>query len=351
MGGAERMLYQLVSSTEFEHTVFYFHAGPFVQQLEDLHIKTVQIKGYFFRYDPLFLWRLYHAMRSENPDVIHAMLWAANVAARLCAYFLGKPLITAYHNNVCQDGRFRNFSDRLTFMMSDKHIAVSEQIAQALKVRTKQSTMQHIEIIPNGIDIAAYVSSLTKEDLGLSADTFVIGAVGRFVALKRFDLLFEAVATCNVPRTLIHVLLIGVGPEEKALRKLAEKLGIASQVTFVVGQDARVYYPLFDCFVQSSDKEGISIALLEAMSFGISCIVMGDDYQHPVITHNVDGLVCSPGNKEMLAAYIELLTMHKHEAQSLAHQGFLKVKKFFNSRSMIDKYAKVFNEAAQINPK
>lgn len=346
MGGAERVLYQLVKAPAFEHVVFYFHAGPFVQRIEALGVKTVRIDGLVCRYDPIFFWRLYRAVRKENPDVIHALLWAANVTARICAFLLRKPLVTAYHNNVTQDGPVRGLLDRLTVMLSDKHIAVSEQVAQSLRERAVRLPASRIEVIPNGIDMPCQVPMLSKKDLGFPEDAFVIGAVGRFVALKRFDLLLEAAARCIAQHGRMRVLLVGVGPEESVLRRLAAELGIADKVMFVVGEDAGVYYPLFDCFVQCTDKEGVSLALLEAMSFRVPCIVMGESFLHPVVMHNRDGLVCVPGNKEMLAAYITLLMMHAQEAQALAHEGCVKVQHIFNGQVMIDKYAKVVCELA-----
>lgn len=344
MGGAERVLYQLVKAEPFEHVVLYFHHGPFVQQIADLGVKVIHIDGFICRYDPVFFGRLFHAVHQENPDVIHALLWAASISARICAFLLRIPVITVYHNNVAQDGFIRGFLDRLTINLSTKHIAVSDVVAQSVRARATRLPASRIEVISNGIAMPKDHAGLQKKDLGLQDDAFVIGAVGRFVALKRFDLLLKAVAQCIAQQSRVQVVLVGVGPEESALRRLANDLAIGGNVTFVVGKDACAYYPAFDCFVQCSDNEGISIALLEAMSFGLPSIVMGDSFVHPVITHNVDGLVCVPGDKDMLVAYIFLLMMHPPEAYALAQQGRLKVQHAYNVQGMIDAYAKAFNE-------
>ena len=81
-------------------------------------------------------------------------------------------------------------------------------------------------------------------------------------------------------------------------QRILQRFGIADKVTFVVGQSAYGYYPLFDCFVQSSHKEGISIALLEAMSWGITCVVTNSDAKHPVLTANKDGLLIPAGDAQ-----------------------------------------------------
>ena len=351
MGGAERVLYQLVKAPLFEHVVFYFHHGPFVERIADLGVRAIRIDGLICRYDPVFFWRLFCAVRKENPDLIHALLWAANIAARICAFLLNKPVITAYHNNVMQDGFIRGLLDRLTLKLSRKHIAVSEAVAQSLYERATWLPATRVQVISNGIAMPPDGLGLQKKDLGLDDDTFVVGAVGRFVALKRFDLLLEVAARCIAQQSRIRVVIVGTGPEEDALRTLAADLTIADKVIFVVGEDASAYYSVFDCFVQCSDLEGISIALLEAMSFALPCIVMGDSFVHPVITHNHDGLVCMPGDKEMLSAYIALLMMHGQEARALAEQGCLKVRHTFNEQVMIDKYTKAFSELVLENSK
>ena len=60
-----------------------------------------------------------------------------------------------------------------------------------------------------------------------------------------------------------------------------------------IGQCEQVYrwYALFDCFVQSSRSEGISYALLEALSCGVPVVTTCEHDQHPVVTHNSMGCV------------------------------------------------------------
>src|SRR5439155_844452 len=94
----------------------------------------------------------------------------------------------------------------------------------------------------------------------------------------------------------------GQGTKEKALRALVHTLGLEEKVTFVVGQDAAGYYPLFDCFALSSAQEGISMALLEAMSYGIACVVTNSAKNHSVITTGQDGIVVPAGNSELLSS-------------------------------------------------
>ncbi|MEX0849305.1 MAG: glycosyltransferase [Candidatus Dependentiae bacterium] len=354
MGGAERTLFNIVKHLrdQFDQTVIYFNDGPFVQELQDLGISVMHIKGFAFRYDPFFFWRLYKTLKQQNPDVIHTLLWAANVSVRICAKLLGIPFVTVYHNNVEQDGGIRSFIDTITLRFGKKQIAVSEQVAQSLKKRTTWLPASNIEVITNGIEVPQLRRVIKRNELGIDDNAFVIGAVGRFVPVKQFDFLLRSSANVMKVHKHVYLLLVGTGILEQELRSLACQLDISDKVIFVVGKSAIDYYPLFDCFVQSSDKEGISIALLEAMHFSLPCIVMGHFYVHPVITHGFDGFVCPVGNGSILEEYVKvIIEQQKHILATIGDQAKKTICNQFEVKIMIHKYAILFKDLCKKNTK
>ncbi len=345
MGGAESILFTIVKHLQatFDQMVVYFHDGPFVQKIEQLGVRTIKISGYFCLYDPIFFWRLFNELKACNPDVIHSLLWAANVSSRLCAYALKIPMVNVYHNNVEQDGLFRIMLDRLTASMCDQPVAVSEQVVQSVKNYWQPA--KQIEVITNGINVPQVELNIAKKDLGIADDNFVIGAVGRFVPVKSFDILLKAAARVILRHAHVQVILVGGGQEEGALRQLAHDLKIADRVHFVVGVSAINYYPLFDCFVQSSSKEGVSLALLEAMFFECPCVVMGDFFVHSVITHGVDGLVCETGNVEQLASIIcSVVEQKDYVVNNLTKNAKEAIVSRYTSLHMNQKYEKLFSK-------
>jgi len=66
------------------------------------------------------------------------------------------------HNNVDQDGRVRNVLDSATLNMADKLIAVSPGVAQSVIKRDAWLPAHKMQIIPNGIDIAALHKKVHK---------------------------------------------------------------------------------------------------------------------------------------------------------------------------------------------
>lgn len=353
-GGAETILCDLVTHLPqeyFHHTVLYFHEGPNLERLKALNVNAVQIKGLFFQYDLIFFIRLYRMLTQLNPAGIHALLWAANISGRIMGRLLNIPCVSVYHNNVDQDGFFRNWLDRATVLLARRLVAVSPGIVQSIKDRDGVLPATRIDIIPNGVDhIAVQIKGRQyqkgRDEFGLTENHLVIGSVGRFQPVKRYDLLLESFAQINAMLPLTRLMLIGSGPQEQMLKKRAMALRIDHHVIFIIGQQAYGYYPLFDCFVQTSDKEGISMALLEAMSFGCACVVTSLYGEHPVIQSGINGLISEAGNAQALAKNIMTLLHDKRLRGQLAKTAQQTVENSFTLERMVTAYQTLFKELA-----
>lgn len=340
IGGAEHVLYTLIAGMDknrFEHHIIYFHEGPYVEKLKQLGVPVYQIKGLLFRYDPIFFVRLYLLIKILNPDCMHTLLWVANVAGRICAWLQAIPCVSVFHNNVATDGALRNFLDRLTLHLSGTLIAVSQPVQES--VQRYLACSKTIRVIHNGIEVSsAFGSGKTREALSLQDHHFIIGTVGRFEPIKRYDLFLACVAPLIKKYPHVRVCLIGLGSQEQALRAQAQQLGIAHEVLFVIGQPAQQYYSLFDCFAQTTAHEGISIALLEAMSFERPCVVMHDEDRHPVIEHLRDGIVVDAADFRGFQASLEKIITDKKIGDGLGAAARQKVLHSFDVRSMIQGY-------------
>jgi len=130
-----------------------------------------------------------------------------------------------------------------------------------------------VHIVPNGVDpkgIAVREGATRHEPMRLLY-------VGRLTVQKRVERLVEAVARMNVP---VELTVVGDGEDRAKLEKLVQELQLTS-VRFVGYKplaDARAYLAQTDVFVIPSDKEGMPIAVLEAMVAGVPIVgsnVMG----------------------------------------------------------------------------
>jgi len=173
----------------------------------------------------------------------------------------------------------------------------------------------------------------------------VIGAVGRFEPVKRYDLLLDTFAQLAEQVSRARLLLIGSGSQEFFLREHAARLGLLGmdqKVHFVRDYPAYGYYSLMDIFVQTSDKEGISLALLEAMSLGVACVVTHAGIKHPVIMHEKDGLVVRAGDARSLVKTLAWVAKDQQLRNELGVSARKKVQQEFSQGGMHEAYTHLF---------
>lgn len=98
--------------------------------------------------------------------------------------------------------------------------------------------------------------------------------VARLSAVKRVDLFLEALARVAVLRPETSAIVVGDGPLLEDLRRQARALGLADRVTFAGHQsDVESWLKQARVFVLTSDSEGLSLALMEAMLCGLPAVV------------------------------------------------------------------------------
>lgn len=115
-----------------------------------------------------------------------------------------------------------------------------------------------------------------RRELGIPEGARVVGALARLASQKRFDRLLRALA--RLPED-VHCLVAGEGRAREALLRLARELGVAERVHLPGFRgDAGDVLDALDVYVVSSDREGMTNAMLEAMAFGL-----------PVVSTDVSG--------------------------------------------------------------
>lgn len=323
-GGAEQALVNLITKlqNDFKHTVIFFYDGPQRQRLETLGIpcQRVSCRGGF--YNPFFLLRLYRLVKKLGPDCIHTDLWAANFLGRIVARMLRVPCVCGLHNIAQHNGCMRRWMDKLLPINPCCYVAVSAAVQTSMRASgCCHQTL--ITLITNGISVPTFLQLVAQEKTTaqirikkLPPHTMLIGTVGRLIPSKNYPLLICSMSTIIKKQPQVHLFIIGSGPEEENLRKLIQQFSLEQHISIITGQSAAGYYPFFDCFVQPSQYEGLSIALLEAMACSLAVIVTGDNHQHEVIIHQQNGLVITPNSEpELCAALLQYIEQSNVRAQ------------------------------------
>jgi glycosyltransferase involved in cell wall biosynthesis len=212
-----------------------------------------------------------------------------------------------------------------------------------------------IRVIDNGISLDRFEKRVEtkkmKTQLGLGEKTRVIGTIGSLVIEKGHIYLLEAARQILDVVKDLKFLIVGDGPLRKALEEKSEELGIKKDVIFM-GQrkDVPELLTVMDIFVLPSIKEGLPVALLEAMAAKRPIVATRVGAIPRVIESKDIGILVEPkdisGLREALAGLID----DPEKMNLLARGGFDRVSMDFSSDGMCKHYLKLYNEITRSHP-
>jgi glycosyltransferase involved in cell wall biosynthesis len=262
----------------------------------DNHVLTLVYRGHFgdgldayatmHQSAPLskasMLWptALTRQIRAIAPDVVHThsgVWYKASLAARLA----GVPrVVHTEHGRAAPDPWSARVLDGLASRRTDVVIAVSEAVADRLRAGVVHDPGR-VVVIPNGVDTALFVpapdNGRVREELGIPAQTPIIGSIGRLEPIKGYEVSVQAFGLLRRDwpgDTAPLLVLAGDGSDRGRLEELAARIGVSDGVRFLGWRDdVRDLLASFAIFSMSSHSEGTSVSLLEAMSVGLCPVV------------------------------------------------------------------------------
>jgi len=169
-----------------------------------------------------------------------------------------------------------------------------------------------VEYVPGvGIDVekhsSARVSGIDKRaELGLDDESFVIVSVGELNHNKNHRAVLYAIHALEDSE--IKYLICGKGPLQKELQKLIIELDLEDQV-FLLGHrnDIIEINKSADVFVFPSFREGLSVALMEAMACGLPVVCSNIRGNRDLIDEGLGGFLVEPTDSNGIAKAIKIL--------------------------------------------
>jgi glycosyltransferase involved in cell wall biosynthesis len=260
------------------------------------------------------LWfNLRKLVRDRSIDIVHAHDYKTDLLAWLVAKTEGITAMSTVHGWTGHSRRERWFYypiDKRILGLFSHLVAVSNDVRRELVAHG--TSPSRVVTIVNGIDHTAFRrdpirAPSVRRTLGLCDEDLVVGAVGRLEPQKRFDLLIEAVAQLQPRKRSLKLLIVGDGSLRRRLIDQIEGLRLSRSCSLLGHRtDIIDLHHAFDLFVQSSDYEGTSNALLEAMALETPIVATDVGGTGEIIRHGVDGLIVSPGDLRSLARTIEI---------------------------------------------
>ncbi len=355
-GGAEHIFTTIACALSDSHQVdvlVFQRSGVHLQRLEAANIRVAEIRtdGSKLR----FFARVREHMLGLRPNVVLSFLDTPNLVSGIALLGTTIPLVLsvrADHRSAPQDFHQKLKERLLYFGLRRCHsvIAVSEQLAQSMR-EDFPVARQKLVAIHNGLDLERLRSdaekALTPAEEALFLAPTVL-AIGRLAAQKDYPTLFRAFAALSNPERGTRLLILGAGPDEAALKSLAQTLGIGDRVHLLgfVEQPAR-FLRRATLYVMSSLYEGYPNALAEAM-FVNGCCVSTDCPTGPseIIDSGVNGLLVPMRDSQALASAMESLLSDS----ALAAQFRRHAREAMSKRTvakMVADYLRVLESAAR----
>lgn len=214
--------------------------------------------------------------RMMNHDILHIHAVGPSLFTPL-ARILGMKVVVTTHGPDYMRKKwsfpakiFLKFCERMGMVYANEVITIAKNISDDIKNKYGRNSA----IIPNGVNVPA--SADTDEYLkkyGLVKHKYIL-AVGRFVPEKGFDDLIDAFN--NITLDQCKLVIVGDADHEddysRSLKSKAAQNKNIFLTGFIKGQPLHELYSYAGLFVLPSYYEGLPIVLLEAMSYGLSCI-------------------------------------------------------------------------------
>jgi glycosyltransferase involved in cell wall biosynthesis len=196
-------------------------------------------------------------------------------------------------------------------------------------------------VLDNGILIPEESFEKPKE---VNTNKIRLGSVARMVPLKNQVCLLKALLVMSHDISANFELhFFGNGPCDELLRIEAEKLRAQVNVVFhgmVINRDD--IYSNMDVMVVTSEMEGLSIAILEAMARKIPVLATNVGGNPKLVQNNTTGQLFDYDNHEMLSKQLSDIVQSPETIRSLGQQAYSMVKNNYSLETVANKYMQLY---------
>ena len=332
--------------------ISYHPANCYADDIRRMGIRFVQVEG------PglprlVRLRRITRIFREFRPNVVHAF----GCGASLYSFLAGRLSRTRHVFGGFRGQAIAPFAlrmiNRLLWYRSTGWIVNARPVIEPV-IRGFGVPRDRIHIVPNGVPLVRFESSLTRqqarESFDLPQDRFIVTAVANLRPVKNHPMLFRAakkVLARGVPATFV---IAGEGLMRGQLEEMARNLGIADHLR-LLGTCDRVPDLLraSDLVALTSISEGLPNALLEAGGAGLAVVSSDNGGANEVIVEGETGFIVAQNDDQAMADRLCQLHADTDLRLRLGGAGAHRVRQEFSMEAMGDRLLQVYRKALSIH--
>ena len=328
--------------------------GPIAESLvySGVKVKKLSLNTY---HNPKNVMSLISKIKEHRPHVIHSHGYYASTFKGLACAWINVPckfthVHTEYHNfkrrHILMEKLLSNFTDKIICVSkSVQNFVIAHQGIEPQKtcVIHNSAGSPNIHKCPPAHNPVQLKAQGHHEN--------IIVAVGSLVENKGQKILIDAMHMLLKEGLSLKLILIGDGPMRGFLEEYVKKLNLTSYVK-LTGQlsDPLQIIDQADLFIMPSVyREGLPLALLEAMSCGTAVVASKIGGIPEAVHENENGILVPPADPYSLKRAIKFLIQNPVERKKMGERGRSLYQELFSCKKMIQSVEMLYEKHLQKN--
>lgn len=354
-GGVEKYLEMLaprLQKENFEQTVICSHSVNLDKLKES--VDACYVTDMRQTFNPIAVVKIIRQVRraiiSSQPNIVYCHSSFAGVFGRLAAIgthckVVYNPHGWAFNMRNTSSMKLRVFRtlEQLLAHFTDKIVCISEAEFESA-IDNHISSEDKLELIPNGIDIDAVRSSMgvSRSELGIAEDAFVVGMIGRLSAQKAPDVFIRAAEIIHKEIPNSAFIIVGDGEQREEIEDFAQQHGLRLVVTGWTDKPYS-YLKAFDVAMLLSRWEGFGLAIVEYMAAEKNVVAARADAIPSLIEDGKDGFLVDIDHPEQAADKVLWLHNHPNEAEEMRQKALRKAKSKYDINRVVKQHINMFD--------
>lgn len=345
LGGARQVGYLLdgLARAGVDNVLVCHPAQPLAASAAGVDVVTTPMRG---DADVAVLGRLRRQIAARAPDLVHVhSRRGAELYAGIASRLERRPAVLTRRVDSDEFGPWA----RLKYRPYRAIVAISSAVEAQLRDGVGVDAAR-IERIASAVDTERFrpdagARRRLLDELGLPDDALTLGVVAQLIPRKGHRRLLDGLPALLARHARVRVVCFGAGPEEPRLRRAAAALGVDAHVTFAgYRNDIERLLPGLDVVVHPAEREGLGVAVLEAMSAEVPVVAAAAGGLADVIRHGDNGLLFDPAEPAALVDAVDALARDASLRRRLGRAARATVEREHSVDGMVRRYLDLYRK-------
>lgn len=338
-GGAERVISILANHYAKKNwqVEIVFLLGSSNKYELDKRVKIINLSRQGSYIKNLFFWifNIRRCVLKERPDRIVSFIGRINYLVLTATIGIKIPIIVSERNDPKHDGRgkFLQFYGNICY-----------KLAKAIVFQTNYEKLCFNSTLYKKSFIIANPIEICSSSTIISSNNFEIVTAGRLEKQKNQELLIKAFSIVNKKFPSLKLKIYGEGSLKNKLQSLITSYNLSDNIKLCGNvKDLHTRISKSTLFILTSEYEGLSNALIEAMMLGLPCITTDYSGADEIIKNNFNGIIVPRNNVLSLSNQIIFLLENKNLREKFSKNG-LEVAKNYEKEIVLKEWEKVIEK-------